>query len=186
MNRPGGRGGWGRCAMIVVGLVLSLGSGAHAQRRAPSAEQAAKDKEAREHYNQGILHYDLGEIDQAIAEFKQAYAISAVPGLLFNIAQAYRYKKDYEQALHFYRTYLRLQPKAGNRDEVEERMAELEKLVEESKKAQAGRPHGIIPPGEKSPTDHEPPGRPAQVPPPAGDEPRPAVTTPPAPPPIEV
>src|SRR6478735_7554353 len=108
MDRPGGRGGWGRCVLIVVGLMLALPSLAHAQRRG-STEQSAKDKTAREHYNQGILHYDLGEIDQAIAEFKQAYAISAAPGLLFNIAQAFRYKKDYEQALHFYRTYLRLQ-----------------------------------------------------------------------------
>src|SRR5262245_53746378 len=147
MDRPGGRGGWYRCVLIVVGLLVSLSGAAHAQRRGPSAEQAAKDKAAREHYNQGILHYDLGEIDQAIAEFKQAYAISAAPGLLFNIAQAYRYKKDYEQALHFYRTFLRLQPKASNRDEVEERVTELEKLVEESQKAQNGRPHGIIPPG---------------------------------------
>ena len=89
-----------RCAVVVLAWFVFLSSPAHAQRRgAVDPEQAARDKAAREHYSKGILHYDLGEIDEAIAEFRQAYAISAAPGLLFNIAQAYRFKKDYEQAL---------------------------------------------------------------------------------------
>jgi tetratricopeptide (TPR) repeat protein len=171
--------------MMMLGLVLCFTSVAHAQRRTASPEQAAKDEAAREHYKQGILHYDLGEIDQAVADFKQAYELSAAPGLLFNIAQAYRYKKDYEQALHFYRTYLRLQPKAGNRQEVEERVAELEKLIEESQKAQSGRPHGVIPPGENA-AGQEQPGnaatsQPPQQPQATGQEAKPAPTPEPAP-----
>jgi tetratricopeptide (TPR) repeat protein len=142
----------------VLCFFLALSSLSHAQRRAVDPEQAARDKAAREHYQQGILHYDLGEIDQSIAEFKQAYSISAAPGLLFNIAQAYRYKKDYEQALHFYRTYLRLQPRAINRREVGERVAELERLVEQSQQAQKAPPSGILGPGEKGAEEREPSG----------------------------
>ena len=54
------------------------------------------------------------------SEFKLAYARSQAPGLLFNLAQASRLNKDYEQALHFYRTYLRVRPDAPNRDDVEQ------------------------------------------------------------------
>src|SRR5262245_16291649 len=122
--------------------VLAVSTSVSAQRK-----DAQKERAAREHYNKGILYYDLGDIEHAIAEFKEAYSISAAPGLLFNIAQAHRFKKDYEQALHFYRTYLRLQPRAINKTDVEARMKELEQLIAESQQVSRERPHGIIPPG---------------------------------------
>ena len=53
-------------------------------------------------------------------------------------------------------------------------MAELEKLVAESEHAQNGRPHGVIPPGDKAPAEQ--PGEAATTTPPA------APTTPATPP----
>lgn len=98
------------------------------------AAQAAPDDnallEAKEHYDRGMQHYELGEFTAAVEEFKQAYARSQAPGLLFNLAQASRLGKDYEQALHFYRSYLRVRPDAPNRPDVEKRIAELEPLVD--------------------------------------------------------
>ena len=77
-----------------------------------------------------MARYALGDFDAAVDEFKQAYELSQAPGLLFNLAQASRLGKDYEQALHFYRTYLRVRPNAANRKDAEKRIGELEPIVE--------------------------------------------------------
>jgi tetratricopeptide (TPR) repeat protein len=104
------------------------------------AVYAADDlQEAKQHYDRGMAHYELGEFAAAVEEFKAAYARSQAPGLLFNLAQASRLGKDYAQALHFYRTYLRVRPEAANRDDVEKRIAELEPIVELQRRAEAER-----------------------------------------------
>lgn len=138
-----------RCPWLVCALALAAAvSFAPRAAYADDAETAKKTAEAREHYQKGITHYNLGEFDQAIDEFKQAYAISGSPGLLFNVAQAYRLKKDYENALYFYRTYLRLQPDASNRPDVEARIIEMEKLLIEQKALDKAKPTGTIPPDD--------------------------------------
>ncbi|MFH0899283.1 MAG: hypothetical protein V2A73_01510 [Pseudomonadota bacterium] len=131
---------------ILVAATLSLGQTAVAQSKAgdKASDKAAR---AREHYDQGITHYNLGEFDLAIGEFKKAYAITGASALLFNIAQAYRLKKDYDQALYFYKTYIRLKPDAPNRPDVEARIGEMETLLEESKRLPDAPPRGTIPPG---------------------------------------
>jgi tetratricopeptide (TPR) repeat protein len=91
--------------------------------------QSAQD-EARDLYKQGMTHYELGEFNLAIDEFKRAYALTSAPGLLFNLAQVYRMKKDPEQAVYFYRTYLRLVPDAPNRADVEALLAENQALLD--------------------------------------------------------
>jgi tetratricopeptide (TPR) repeat protein len=96
-------------------------------------------QEAKDHYDRGMAHYELGEFAAAVEQFKAAYARSQAPGLLFNLAQASRLNKDYEQALHFYRTYLRVRPEAANRDDVEKRIAELEPIVEMRRRAEEER-----------------------------------------------
>ncbi len=106
--------------LLCVFVVLALA--APDARAADAAATAA----ARAHYDKAIAHYDLAEYDAAIAEFKQAYELAREPGLLFNIAQAYRLSKRYEQALHFYRTYLDRKPDAPNRDDAEAQIAKME------------------------------------------------------------
>jgi len=103
---------------------------------APALAVADSDAvhEARVHYDRGMAHYELGEFIAAIEEFKKSYAMSQAPGLLFNMAQASRLGKDYDQALHFYRTYLRVRPDAPNREDVEKRISELEPIVEAHRK----------------------------------------------------
>ena len=97
---------------------------------AVAATPASAEDEARELYKKGMTHYELGEFDPAIDEFKRAYALTSAPGLLFNLAQVYRMKKDPEQAVYFYRTYLRLVPNAPNRADVEALLAENQALVD--------------------------------------------------------
>jgi len=116
--------------------------------QAPPAPKTDEQKraEAKSLYETGLSHYNLGEFDQAIAAFRAAYAISQAPGLLFNIAQSFRLKKDYEQATYFYTTYLRLKPDAPNRTDVEERLKEMEQLIAEQKKLEQSKPIGTMPP----------------------------------------
>lgn len=95
------------------------------RRRAPSPQD-----EARDLYKKAMTHYELGEFEPAIDEFKRAYALTSAPGLLFNIAQVYRMKKDPEQAIYFYKSYLRRMPDAPNRVDVEALITENQALVD--------------------------------------------------------
>src|SRR5256885_14666757 len=101
---------------------------------APPARPAAAADPARDHYERGLAKYNLAEFDAAIAEFKQSYELSKAPRLLFNIAQAYRLKKEYESALYFYSTYLRAEPNPPNLTDVEDRIAEMKHALDEQRK----------------------------------------------------
>lgn len=133
---------------LAAALLVATSSVAIAQPAptpAPAPDEGKK-AEAKVLYDKGNTHYNLGEYDQAVAAFKKAYEISQAPGLLFNIAQSYRLKKDYEQASHFYTTYLRLKPDAANRPDVEARIAEMETMLEEQKKMGFKAPIGTMSP----------------------------------------
>src|SRR5579884_3926042 len=142
---------------LVLPVVKAQPSFAQARHHKPDSEQEKKDAEARDHYEKGLTHYNLGEFDPAVEEFKKAYELSNAPGLLFNIAQVYRAKEDYKQALYFYRTYLRLQPDAPNRADVEARIADLEKMqAEKQRLADAPPKETIAPNGTATPAKPEP------------------------------
>jgi tetratricopeptide (TPR) repeat protein len=155
---------------FVLALLLTLGAVAPAR-----ADDAAT---AREHYQKGSSFYDLGRYTEAIQEFEAAYEIKNDPALLYNLAQSHRLAGNSEQALHFYRTYLRYVPGAKNRGEIEDRIRQLEQLV-----AQKNAVQSTLPP--PAPTGTTPP--PAATPPvittppvaPAPPETPPVTTTPP-------
>src|SRR5437867_3461171 len=107
-------------AATLAGLLtlLVVAPGAARAQPAPSPPDESR---ARELHQQGSRHYDIGEYDAAIDDFKAAYALSPAAGLLFNIAQAYRMKgtDSCAEALRYYRSYLRAAPNAENRESVE-------------------------------------------------------------------
>jgi tetratricopeptide (TPR) repeat protein len=132
------------------------------------ADEAAT-AQARALYDKAIAHYDLAEYETAITEFKQAYELTREPALLFNIAQSYRLHRDYEQALHFYKTYLELKPDAPNRGDA---TVQIRKMKEALK---AAHPPAAAPPVAAPPVAPAPP-------PPAVASPPPSVeAAPPAP-----
>ncbi len=63
-----------------IAIVSTVGSSAHAENRA----------RAREAYQAASQHYDLGEFQQALELFKEAYRNYEEPAFLFNIAQCHR------------------------------------------------------------------------------------------------
>jgi tetratricopeptide (TPR) repeat protein len=83
------------------------------------------EAEAREHFARGTTHFNLGEFEAALTEFRAAYSLSLAPGLLFNMAQSCRAARNYRMAEHYYRVYLRLAPDAADRGYVEARLQEM-------------------------------------------------------------
>jgi len=114
---------------------------------------------AREHYERGLAKYNLAEFDAAIVEFKESYELSKAPRLLFNIAQAYRLKKDYESALYFYNTYLRADPNPPNLDDVDAKIDEMKSAIDEKHKAVAATPPPVAPPSPAPPPVDKRPSR---------------------------
>jgi tetratricopeptide (TPR) repeat protein len=173
----------------VLALALALSS-------APAHGADDKDAKAaaKEHYQRGTSFYDLGRYPEAIKEFEAAYQLKNDPAFLYNLAQSYRQAGDPEQALHFYRTYLRYVPKPPNRAEIDERIAALEKQIAEKGTATVQPPpvgSGATttppppPPTTTSPTGTTTPPPPFGNPPGTpGGEPPTVQVSPPLPPPL--
>jgi tetratricopeptide (TPR) repeat protein len=112
---------------------------------AARAQQPDDAAAARQHYDRGMGHFQLEEWDAAIDEWKEGFRIKPVGEFLYNIAQAYRLSKRNEQAVSFYQKYLRVDPKASNRGEVEKHITQLNKLIEAQKQAQSAPPIQPLP-----------------------------------------
>ena len=85
---------------------------------------------ARELSDQALRQYQNGEYDEAIESFAGAFALSNNPGLLFNVAQAYRLKGDCEHARDYYQRYLGAVPETPLKPSLERRVAEMEACLE--------------------------------------------------------
>jgi len=131
---------------------------------APAARADKATAEARALYDKAIAHYDLADYATAISEFKQAYALTREPALLFNLAQACRLQKDYQQALYFYETYLQLMPHASNRADAADQALKMKKEIEAAKARAAETPPPVVPapaPVVAPPPSPAPPPQPA-------------------------
>jgi len=100
---------------------------------------------ARDAYDKGMAHYHLEEYDAAIDEWERGFRAKPAPEFLYNIAQAYRLSKRPDKALSFYQKYLRVNPEAKNRDEVEKHIAALKEIVDKQKSSAESPPQGTLP-----------------------------------------
>jgi tetratricopeptide (TPR) repeat protein len=123
-----------------------------AHAKTPPAAGAATDDDdaaaARKYYQRGVAHYNLTEYREAIVEFEAAYRLRPDPVFLYNLAQSYRLSNQPELALQFYKTYLRAESRAANRREVENRIADLERLLQAKQHIQRP-PDTTLSPGER-------------------------------------
>lgn len=129
-----------RIAVVSVAFLLVSFGAARAQMTPEQQSTMAKQR-----YEAGMARFRLDEYEPAIAEWKEGFRIKPVPEFLYNIAQAYRLSKQYEQALSFYRKYLSLDPKAANRAEVDRHIVTLSKLVEDQKRVSTAPPIAPLP-----------------------------------------
>jgi tetratricopeptide (TPR) repeat protein len=103
-------------ACVALGL-LSSSSTAYAADVDKSAAKA--------HYEAATRLYDVHEYEAALKEYKEGYLAKPDPAFLFNIGQCYRRLGKTEQALEFFREYLRkAAPDDPNRAQVEARIRE--------------------------------------------------------------
>ena len=132
---------------------------------------AAEDKEAaRKAYSEGSRYYNLAQYPEALEAFKRAYWNYEEPSFLYNIAQCHRALKHKQEAVTFYRNYLRNAPDTPKRAEVERLIAELEEAMKQDHAIATAPPEGTI-------------GAPTTTAPPANLQPSPAIveTSAPAP-----
>jgi tetratricopeptide (TPR) repeat protein len=166
-------------AAIAVSIVLLPGKRAGAMQLSPQQKS-----EMKLHYDKATRAYDVGKYQEAIEEYQKAYEIGGDAAMIYNIAQAYRLSDQLTEAIRFYRRYLQRSPSAPNREIVERRIAELEKVVEERKKA--GAPVVPVPPLPAQPpvttAPNPPPAPPPVPPPPPVIDAQPAPMVPPPPP----
>jgi tetratricopeptide (TPR) repeat protein len=118
-----------RASLLLALLGASLPSTMAVAQPAPDAEAIAK---ARALNQKAENLFAIAEYDRAIAAFKEAYELAPTPGLLFNIAQAYRLKgpDSCKDAVRFYRNYLIAMPEGPNREQVDTHLAALEPCPE--------------------------------------------------------
>jgi len=104
------------CALGMVALLTSA-----------TARAAEPNVEARRLYAEGKAEYAQGHYAQAVELFERSYALSESTALLFNMAQAHRLAgpAHCSDAVALYKSYLAAEPAVENRQEVEERIAEL-------------------------------------------------------------
>jgi tetratricopeptide (TPR) repeat protein len=114
-----------------------------------------RTKAAMEKFEEGRTLFRLNDFDGAIKVWTEAYKIKNAPNFLYNIAQAYREKKDFEKAISFYRSYLRDLPDAPNREVVEKRMAEMQEQLDAQKKLAEQPPSGPVGPTDQPPVTHD-------------------------------
>lgn len=129
----------------------------------------AQRSEAEKLYFQGQQAYDAGKYDDALAAWEKSYALSKLPALLFNIAQAQRQRAhpgDCTKASANYKKFISLAPKAAERPTAEGFIAELAPCVENEAK-----PAIVVPPPTATP-------QPTITPPPITQQPPPPTEAP--------
>jgi tetratricopeptide (TPR) repeat protein len=123
--------------LLAVLLIISL---------SPLAAHAEDDRaSARDHFLKGKKAFELGAFDEAVTEYMAAYRLKDDPALLYNLGQAHRLAGHATEAQHFYKMYLTRTPDAANRAEVETKLAELAKLVEQEKRTEGLEPNHVRP-----------------------------------------
>jgi tetratricopeptide (TPR) repeat protein len=127
-----------RISLCAALIVLCIGA---------SAARAGDDKvAAKEAFREGTRQYELGDFRKALDAFKRAYLSYEEPAFLFNIAQCYRQVGDKQEALRFYKLFLRKVPDAPNRDEVQNVVTNLQSAIEQERTARSQPPSGTIGP----------------------------------------
>ena len=113
-----------KTALLVVALASSAPRPAHAEEMLRTEQIPDK---ARQLAEKGRAYHEAGDYPRAIAAFKEAYVLAPSPGLLFNLAQAYRLAGNCDDAAWMYHRYLDTNPPTDRRAVAETHLAAVEK-----------------------------------------------------------
>jgi tetratricopeptide (TPR) repeat protein len=127
----------------IAGLVIFV-----VATQQPRSVFADSKSEAKAHFREAQKHYNLSEFSQALGEFKEAYRLQPDPVFLYNIGQCERQLGHLEEASRFYRSYLRENPKAPNRQDVERKIDEIDETLRAQAKSEST---AVAPPPQPNP-----------------------------------
>jgi tetratricopeptide (TPR) repeat protein len=165
-----------RLSSLVIAASLVLVAGR-------AAAQSDSDKEkAKLLHEAGLAEYQAGRYGAAVDAFRHAYKLVPAPGILFNLAQAYRLKGDCKSARRSYKKFLKVSTDAAQIALAKEHLATLTKCAGDAPPATAPPP--AVPAPAPAPTAAPTPAPPAPVAPQPSPAPAPAprvATPPPAP-----
>jgi tetratricopeptide (TPR) repeat protein len=121
---------------VLVLLLLDSVTALAAKKKKPESEQKI---EAKKESELAAIAYTLGRFEEALTRYEHAYELFQAPALLFNIGQCHRQLGRHDRAIYFLTVYLRENPRASNREQVEHMIAEEKEL------AQAAPPVAVQP-----------------------------------------
>jgi hypothetical protein len=152
---------------LFLGLAVTVLVAAIDARTAYAQLSPQQKQDVRVHYERATRAYDLNKYPEAVDEYQKVYEIDGDPVMLYNIGQAYRLNDQPQESIHFYRRYLQRSPEAKNRDDVNKKIANLEKLIEDRRKAAAAvtppPPVAVKPPQPETSTAVVTPAQPAPM-----------------------
>lgn len=95
--------------------------------------------EAAEHVRQAQAFFQRSDFDRALAEYQQAFELSAEPSLVFDIGLCHDRAHRPEAALEAFRRYVALAPSGSVADEARDDIARLTPIVEHRAAERAAR-----------------------------------------------
>lgn len=105
-----------------------------------SPEDADAARRAREHFLEGMEHFEAHRYRPAIHQFELAAELVPSADLWFNIARSHEELGEHELAIEHYRRYLRDRVDPPDKEQVERRIASLEAQAEAARQAANERP----------------------------------------------
>lgn len=139
---------------------------------APVARAAPAEPTAKERVARGLVYYEAGNYDEAIAEFQAAHAASPSPAILFPWAQAERLRGNCREAQGLYQRFIdsgpppkQVEAAAKNRKECEELLASADAVASRIMPGEAGSVVAADPQPEPAPEPEPEPEPPPPAPP---------------------
>lgn len=137
-------------------LLSNLGLAQYASGEGPPDESQAEgegpdeatDGEARSLYDAGTAAFSDGRFEDALARWREAYALSERPELLYNIATALDRLGRGAEAIEEYEAYLEALPEARNENYVRRRLEVLRAEAAEREASTADPQRGAEPSAE--------------------------------------
>ncbi len=138
-----------RVRILLCLTVLAVAATVRAQEAPPQQQEAASPEnaeaaaQARQHFTEGMAHFEGRRFREAIHAFQLAASIVPSADLWFNIARSYEELNDepsLRQAIEYYQRYLRDRVDPPDRAQVEAKIQLLQERAEAARQARLSRP----------------------------------------------
>jgi tetratricopeptide (TPR) repeat protein len=103
----------------------------------------AQETDPAKLFDTAETYYNVGEWEQALKNYKEAYILSKEPLLLYNMGQCYRQMNKYDDAIRTYKNFLKEVPDTTQRPTVEKFIKELEEKKAATKPEPVVRPEVV-------------------------------------------